>query len=72
MNRQLNSTRWSTRTAAVAAVLSGAVIAASWPGAAAASAATLNVCAHGCAYSQVADAVAAAGNGDTVNVAAGT
>ena len=71
MNRQLNSTRWSTRTAAVAAVLSGAVIAFSWPGAAAASATTLQVCPRGCAYTQIADAVSAAHDGDTVNVGAG-
>jgi hypothetical protein len=41
-------------------------------GAARASAATLSVCAHGCSYSQVSDAVAAAHDGDTVHVAAGT
>jgi hypothetical protein len=37
-----------------------------------AAAATLTVCPKGCAYSQVADAVAAAKSGDTIQVAAGT
>ena len=37
-----------------------------------AGAATLHVCAHGCAYRQVADAVAAAHDGDGVSVADGT
>ncbi len=37
-----------------------------------ASAATLTVCHVGCAYTQIAPAIAAASNGDTVNVAAGT
>ena len=40
-------------------------------GATSASAATLRVCPHGCAYSQVADAVGAAHDGDSVSVAAG-
>ncbi len=40
--------------------------------AAQASAATLRVCRHGCAYGQVADAVAAAAANDTVSVAGGT
>jgi len=40
-------------------------------GAAAASAATLKVCPHGCKYSQISDAVAAAHNGDTVSAASG-
>ncbi len=38
----------------------------------AASAATLHVCPHGCAYRQVAEAVAAAHAGDSVSVADGT
>src|SRR3982074_2514771 len=42
-----------------------------WVGVAQASAATLHVCRHGCAYSQVDDAVAAASNNDTVIVADG-
>jgi hypothetical protein len=37
-----------------------------------ASAATLNVCPNGCAFSQIAPAVAAASPGDTIQVAAGT
>jgi hypothetical protein len=41
-------------------------------GATSAVAATLRVCAHGCAYRQVADAVAAAHDGDAVSVADGT
>jgi hypothetical protein len=40
-------------------------------GAASAAAKTLHVCAHGCAYRQVAGAVAAAHDGDSVNVADG-
>jgi hypothetical protein len=42
-----------------------------WVGVATASAATLHVCRHGCAYGQVADAVAAANNNDSVVVADG-
>jgi hypothetical protein len=71
MNRGPSVMRRSMRTAAVAAALSGALIVSSWHGVAVASAATLNVCSQGCAYRQIADAVSAAGNGDTVNVAAG-
>jgi nitrous oxidase accessory protein NosD len=37
-----------------------------------ASAATLTVCPSGCAYSQIAPAVAAAKDGDTISVAPGT
>jgi hypothetical protein len=37
-----------------------------------AAAATLTVCPRGCPYSQIADAVAAAQSGDTIQVAAGT
>jgi hypothetical protein len=48
-------------TAAAAAAGSGTV-----------SAATLSVCPSGCAFSQLAPAVAAANNGDTIAVAAGT
>src|ERR1700749_806089 len=40
-------------------------------GSVAASAATLKVCPHGCTYSQISDAVAAAHNGDTVSSASG-
>jgi hypothetical protein len=72
MNWQLNTVRWSTRPVAVAAVLAGALIGASWPGVADASAATLRVCPQGCAYTQIAAAVSAAQNGDTVNVGAGS
>ena len=43
-----------------------------WTGATSAAASTLRVCPHGCAYSQVADAVAAAHDGDSVNIAVGT
>jgi hypothetical protein len=47
--------------------------AAATPGAGAASAAsTLNVCPSGCAFSQVASAVAAAKNGDTISIGPGT
>ena len=40
-------------------------------GTAAASAATLKVCPHGCQYQQISDAIAAAHNGDTVSAAPG-
>ncbi|HEY1345322.1 MAG TPA: hypothetical protein VGF54_10085 [Streptosporangiaceae bacterium] len=43
-----------------------------WAGAGAASAATLTVCPSGCQYSQIGPAVAAAGNGDTIQVGPGT
>jgi hypothetical protein len=55
-----------TRRIAVAALLLLGI------GAASASAATLHVCPRGCAYSQVADAVTAAHDGDVLSVAAGT
>jgi hypothetical protein len=72
MNRRLSSIRPSIRpTGRAAVVLAGFLLAPAWLAVAPASAATLNVCPHGCAYSQVADAVSAARNGDTVNVAAG-
>jgi hypothetical protein len=41
-------------------------------GAGSASAATLTVCPSGCAFTQVAPAVAAANNGDTISIAPGT
>ncbi len=41
-------------------------------GATRASAATLSVCPNGCAYTQIAPAIAAASSGDTVTVAGGT
>jgi hypothetical protein len=41
-------------------------------GSAQASAATLTVCASGCAFTQIAPAVAAANDGDTIAIAAGT
>jgi len=73
MNRRLSSIRPSIRTTATAAIaLASFLLAPAWIAVAPASAATLDVCPHGCAYSQVAAAVAAAGNGDTVNVAPGT
>jgi hypothetical protein len=73
MNRRLSSIWPSIRPTGRAAVaLAGFLLAPAWLAVAPASAATLNVCPHGCAYSQVAAAVAAAGNGDTVNIAAGT
>ena len=56
------------RFAVLAAVLMGSV----WLGATPASATTLTVCHTGCAYTQIASAVAAASSGDTVSVAAGT
>jgi hypothetical protein len=72
-NRGLSSIRLSVRTTATAAIaVAGFLLAPAGLAVASASAATLNVCPHGCAYSQAAAAVAAAGNGDTVNVAAGT
>jgi len=43
-----------------------------WAGAGAASAATLTVCPSGCQYSQIGPAVAAAHNGDTIQVGPGT
>jgi hypothetical protein len=43
-----------------------------WAGAGAASAATLTVCPSGCQYSQIGPAVAAASNGDTIQVGPGT
>ena len=43
-----------------------------WAGAEAASAATLTVCPSGCQYSQIGPAVAAASNGDTIQVGPGT
>ena len=73
MNRGLSATRRSMRTVATAAAaLTGALVAPAWLGVPSASAATLNVCPSGCAYSQVADAVAAARHGDTINAAGGT
>lgn len=41
-------------------------------GAGRASAATLTVCPSGCAFSQIAPALAAAGNGDTIAIGAGS
>jgi hypothetical protein len=62
----------SRRVLAVAAVVPGvATIAASSYGAATAQARQVSVCARGCAYRQPADAVAAAGDGDTVTVGPG-
>jgi hypothetical protein len=43
-----------------------------WAAEGRANAATLSVCPSGCPYSQIADAVAAAHSGDTIQVAAGT
>src|SRR5215469_4436247 len=53
-------------------VIAGAAMASAWFTAATASAATLRVCAHGCPYTQVGDAVNAARDGDSVTVAEGT
>lgn len=73
MNHRLTSMRPSIRTTATAAIaLASLLLAPAWIAVAPASAATLDVCPHGCAYSQVAAAVASANNGDTVNVAPGT
>jgi len=52
--------------------LIASVVALTWASATQAAAATLRVCPHGCAYRQVADAVAAAHAGDSVSVAGGT
>jgi hypothetical protein len=54
------------------ALLGAVLIAPAWFGMARASAANLTVCASGCAYTQIAAAVAAAHSGDIVNVAPGT
>ena len=59
----------SRRLAVLAAVV---LMVSTWFGVTRASAATLTVCPSGCAYTQIAPAVAAASSGDTVNVAAGT
>ena len=59
----------SRRLAVLAAVV---LMVSTWFGVTRASAATLTVCPSGCAYTQIAPAVAAANSGDTVNVAAGT
>ena len=73
MNRGLSSIRPSIRTAATVAVeVASFLLTLAWLAVGPASAATLTVCPHGCVYSEISDAVAAAGNGDTVNVAAGT
>jgi hypothetical protein len=61
---------WGRRTGATLA--SAAFVACIVLGAGRATAATVNVCAHGCPYSQVADAVAGAHSGDTVRIAPGT
>lgn len=55
---------------AVALILS--VVALTSAGATQAAAATLRVCPHGCAFTQIAPAVHTAGSGDRVQVAAGT
>ena len=60
----------STRTATVLVAMAPACVALAF--ASASSAATLQVCPHGCQYSQIAAAVAAARGGDHVTVAAGT
>jgi hypothetical protein len=59
----------SRRLAVLAAVV---LMVSAWFGVTRASAATLTVCPSGCAYTQIAPAVAAASSGDTVNVAAGS
>jgi hypothetical protein len=60
---------WRTKRLLLAALL--AVVAAA-VGSGEASAATLTVCPSGCAFTQIAPALAAANNGDTVAIAAGT
>ncbi len=60
--------RLGSSSVAIAVVL----MASAWLAAGTASAATLHVCPHGCAYGQVSDAVAAAHDGDRVSVAEGT
>src|SRR2546422_10796701 len=47
-------------------------VAAAAVGAQGAAAATLTVCPSGCAFSQIAPALAAAKNGDTISIGAGT
>ena len=48
-----------------------AAVTLAWPGGGRASAATLTVCPSGCQFSQIAPAVAAASNGDTVRIGPG-
>lgn len=62
---------WRGRSRRIA-VLAAVLLASAWFGATRASAATLTVCPSGCAYTQIAPAVAAASSGDTVSVAAGS
>jgi hypothetical protein len=71
MKMQLTRPRRPMRTVAIAATLFATLVASSWTAAAVASAATLHVCEHGCAYTRIADAVSAARSGDVVNIAAG-
>jgi hypothetical protein len=66
--RVLGPSRRGIRRFGLLAVL---LVAPTWLGVQRASAATVSVCPHGCAYTQIAPAVAAANGGDRVSVAAG-
>lgn len=60
--------RWLSSLAVFGAVL----IVPGWFGITSASATTLNVCKSGCPYNQLAPAIAAANNGDTIRIGPGT
>src|SRR5215467_6930772 len=60
------------RSAKMVVLLVPMVMTLLWAGAGAASAATLTVCPSGCQYRQIGPAVAAARNGDTIQVGPGT
>jgi hypothetical protein len=62
---------WHGSTTSARRILVCAILAALLVGAASASAAAVTVCPSGCAFSQIAPAIAAANPGDTITVAAG-
>jgi hypothetical protein len=64
--------RWGARAAGRVIVLAAALLLAAASAASSAQAATLRVCPSGCTFSQVAPAVEAAHEGDTIELAAGT
>src|SRR5947208_1303380 len=71
--RRLTMRHFRLRSSAVRLALSvGAFAVLLLVGAGEASAATLTVCASGCAFTQIAPAIAAASPGDTIKVGAGT
>jgi hypothetical protein len=61
-----------TRAVSRLVVLAAVLTATAWLGATPASAATWTVCPSGCAFTQIAPAVAAASSGDTVSIGPGT